>query len=202
MKLHLSGGEPLIQDSIFYRLSLLEHHFEDVGITTNGTMIKKRIDEIDKLSRRVNFNISLDTISVKVFNDITKKDMLKEVIEGIDLILKNGLNCKINTVVLKKTIKEIQDILKFAKDRDIIVKFLDLISDDKNEITSTKEIYCLLSAMFNIEKTTVTEGDTDYICNGSKVRLQNRLYGEFCNNCNKFPCGEGYFCIRVFGNGV
>jgi len=181
---------------------LLEHHFEDVGITTNGTMIKKRIDEIDKLSRRVNFNISLDTISVKVFNDITKKDMLKEVIEGIDLILKNGLNCKINTVVLKKTIKEIQDILKFAKDRDIIVKFLDLISDDKNEITSTKEIYCLLSAMFNIEKTTVTEGDTDYICNGSKVRLQNRLYGEFCNNCNKFPCGEGYFCIRVFGNGV
>lgn len=46
VRLQLTGGEPLLRDDVVRFVDVGRRHFEDVGITTNGTLLERRWGEL------------------------------------------------------------------------------------------------------------------------------------------------------------
>ncbi|MBE5959185.1 MAG: GTP 3',8-cyclase MoaA [Lachnospiraceae bacterium] len=137
-RIRLTGGEPLIRKNICKLIRDIKNTegIERVSITTNGTMLKYSIDELVKAGLD-DINISLDTLSRDVFNELTGEDKLEDVLEGIELAIKYNLKPKINCVPIKEwNEKEISDIAGMAKDKNIDVRFIELMP------TSCGKNYC------------------------------------------------------------
>jgi GTP 3',8-cyclase len=97
-----TGGEPLLRKEL---PEMIAHAraagVEDVAITTNATLLKRRLNELVGAGlQRV--NISLDAVDEAVFKRATGGGSSKPVWEGIDELLARGLHpVKLNAVVLR-----------------------------------------------------------------------------------------------------
>lgn len=132
VKLHWTGGEPLVKKDLYkyvkYAKSL---GYIEQAITTNGYLLEEQATKIiDAGISRV--NISLDTMNKEKFKEITGRDGLEKVLKGIYKILeKSACQIKINMVVMKDNIEEVNDFISFAneinnkyKSKRIIVRLL------------------------------------------------------------------------------
>ena len=114
-KLRLTGGEALMRLDLYRLVEMLSHidGIDEVSLTTNGTQLARHAEEL-KTAGLSRVNISLDTLKPDRFKRITGSDRLKEVLEGIEVAKKAGLNpVKINMVVLKDVNDD--EILDFAR---------------------------------------------------------------------------------------
>ncbi len=99
-KVKFTGGEPLLFKDLKNLLYKIKHIADlDLFITTNGTLIKKRIRDLSpNLLNKI--SVSLDTLSPDVYKFITGKNLLDEVIAGLNILKKNGYNVEIDCVLL------------------------------------------------------------------------------------------------------
>ena len=101
-KVRLTGGEPLARSGLSKLIQMLAQidAIDDISLTTNGTLLGRYAAELKSAGlRRV--NVSLDTLKPEKFEFITRRDMLSDVLAGIDVARSVGLNpVKINTVVM------------------------------------------------------------------------------------------------------
>ncbi len=113
-KLRLTGGEPLVRDSLPDLIQMLAkiENVDDISLTTNGVLLSKYAATLKKAGlKRV--NISLDSLQPDRFQQITRRDRLKEVLSGIEAAKEAGLNpVKINMVVMRGINDD--EILQFA----------------------------------------------------------------------------------------
>lgn len=74
---------------------------EVIAMTTNGLVLTKQLVALQKAGLDV-LNISLDTLKINKFEQITRRKGWERVMMGIDLALQLGFNpVKINCVVMK-----------------------------------------------------------------------------------------------------
>ena len=102
-KVRITGGEPLVRLGVYDFLEQLTkiNGLEDISLTTNGVLLPDHLDRI-KAAGVKRLNISLDSISGATFRDITGRNDLQKVWQGIELALQKGFDpVKINMVVLK-----------------------------------------------------------------------------------------------------
>ncbi|MHC1588981.1 MAG: GTP 3',8-cyclase MoaA [Methermicoccaceae archaeon] len=130
-RLKLTGGEPLMRDDLPEILSELPP-FEDVSLTTNGTLLSQRAAELKEAGlHRV--NVSLDTLDARTYAQITQKGVLKRVISGIEEAMACGLvPLKLNTVMLKgvnDSTESIEEMMEFTRSLggDAILQLIELI---------------------------------------------------------------------------
>jgi len=73
---------------------------DDIALTTNGTLLTRYATELKEAGlQRV--NVSLDTLKPDKFEFITRRNLFRDVIEGIEVAKSVGLNpVKINVVVM------------------------------------------------------------------------------------------------------
>src|SRR6184192_3176974 len=102
-KVRLTGGEPLMRRDLsrLVRMLCAIPGLRDVGITTNGILLADHAQELyDAGLRRI--NISLDTLSPGRFRQLTRRDGLEKVIEGIFAAKRAGFRpIKINAVSIR-----------------------------------------------------------------------------------------------------
>ncbi len=128
-KVRLTGGEPLVRKNIGELLRMLaKMSFPDgVYITTNATLLREKLDEIVKAGI-AGINISLDTLRPETFCKLTGTDLLEEVIAAVDVAYKTGIRIKLNCVPIEGiNDDELIDIAGYAKDRNIDVRFIELM---------------------------------------------------------------------------
>jgi GTP 3',8-cyclase len=107
--------------------------------------------------RRV--NISLDTLRRDRFVELTRRDELDHVLEGIDAAVEAGLRpVKLNTVMMRGVNDdEIVDLAAFGRDRGVSVRFIEwmpLDADERwrsNAVVSQAEIVAAIGAVFPID---------------------------------------------------
>ncbi len=127
-KLRLTGGEALMRLDLSRLVEMLVHTdgIDEVSLTTNGTQLARHAEEL-KTAGLSRVNVSLDTLKPDRFKRITGSDRLKEVLEGIEVAKKAGLNpVKINMVVLRDVNDD--EVLDFARktlDDDWHVRFIE-----------------------------------------------------------------------------
>lgn len=129
-KVRLTGGEPLLRKDLPYLISELSQikTIDDLSLTTNGTLLSNYASELKKSGLR-RINISLDTLHPDRFLQITGEDKLEQVLQGIELAKKIGLEpVKINMVVMKGiNDDEVLDFARLSRDEGWHIRFIELM---------------------------------------------------------------------------
>lgn len=204
-KIKISGGEPLVRKDCFELLKSLINlpNIKDVSLTTNGMLVKKYIKGL-KNSGLKKMNISMDTLDAQKFRRITKTGKLIDVLNGIDAAIEEGFFVKLNVVMMKGiNDDEILKFAKFAQEKQIIVRFIELMPMTDNRLLnrifymSCEEIKNKLKILGSLRPI-----DTEVFGNGParyyKIEEVSAIVGfisplscKFCLHCNRLRLTSG-----------
>lgn len=210
-KVRVTGGEPLVRrDAIPFlqKLCALEG-IEEVGISTNGTLLSKPDPEGDgnaTMAERLvaagvrTCNVSLDSLNRDTYAKNTGRDFLPRVLEGLDAALLAGFDSvKLNAVLMKNQNEhELPQLVDFAHEKGLLLRFIELMPVSTREMLhddnflATGTARKLLEAHYG-----ALTADSEFRTNGpaSYFRIPQRdqrigFIGamtnlHFCESCNK-----------------
>jgi cyclic pyranopterin phosphate synthase len=199
-KIRVTGGEPLVRRglvSFIGQLTALPQKPE-ITLTTNGILLAEHAKALKSagLSR---VNVSLDTLHPERFKELTRREGLERVLEGIDAAEKVGLlPIKINVVPFADfNADEIVDFARLTLERPWDVRFIEFmpISSDLDYAAKDglpmKEIQARLLALGDLEILPRQQNSSGpahmYRLPGAKGRigLIPSVSGHFCADCNR-----------------
>ena len=129
-KLRITGGEPLLRKnlpSLVAELASLPG-LDDLALTTNGTELPRLARDLAEAGlERV--NVSLDSLDRATFARLAQRDLLPDVLAGIDAAVDAGLTpLSINCVVIRGVNDgEVVDFARFARHRGFEVRFIEFM---------------------------------------------------------------------------
>lgn len=129
----LTGGEPLVRQDIGELVDYARNLFPIVTLTTNGLLLKDRIDEVMNVNY---FTISLDGPK-EVTDSVRGKGTFDKALEGIKIARKRGKDVIINAVISKANIQNdcegIKKVVKLALNLGCRLNFSAIYKDQFNE---------------------------------------------------------------------
>jgi cyclic pyranopterin phosphate synthase len=211
-KLRITGGEPLVRKDVMELMARFSRHLgnglNELTMTTNGTLLSKYAGELSAIGVR-RINISLDTLKRDLFESISRRDSLNDVLNGIDAALAAGMKVKINTVALANINEgEIPDLIRFAHDRGADITLIETMpmgeaeTDRVEDFLSLKKVRADLSKRFRLTDIAHnTGGPARYVRveeTGGRLGFITPLTHNFCETCNRvrITCtGRLYTCL-------
>jgi len=193
-KVRLTGGEPLLRENLDKFIAMIYNHNPDVdlALTTNGYLLPQMAQKLKDAGLK-RLNISLDSLTPAIAQQIAQKDVLSQVLKGIDKALEVGLGVKINMVPLKGiNDHEIVDVLEYCKVRSIKVRFIEYMENRHANIELKgmhgKEILSKIKEKYTI-KALGREGASpsfNYILDEEyEFGLIDPHKHDFCESCNR-----------------
>lgn len=198
-KLRLTGGEPLVRHGLprlVVKLAAVPG-IEDIAITTNGLLLSDQAQALRDAGLN-RLNISLDTLDANRFREISRREGLDRVLEGIAAAQSVGFDkIKLNAVAIKGlTEPDVVPLGRFARERGLELRFIEympLDADggwDNEQVLSGDEIMGILAEEF--APLEPLDGDpsqpaTDYrFADGEgTVGFINPVTHPFCGDCNR-----------------
>ena len=193
-KVRITGGEPLLREGLDTFIGMIYNHNPavDLALTTNGYLLKQSAKKLKEAGLK-RLNISLDSLKPEVARQIAQKDVLQDVLEGIEKALDVGLKVKINMVPLKGiNDDEIVAIMDFCKARGIEVRFIEYMenamANDTIKGLLGKEILEKIKEKYTVKKLG-REGSSpsfSYLLEDDyKFGLIDPHKHDFCETCNR-----------------
>lgn len=159
----LTGGEPLLRPDIVdvvRRIALIEGDDGpvEVAMTTNGISLAQKLPAlIDAGLTRL--NISIDTIDRQKFADLTRRDRLDDVFEGIAAAAASALRpLKLNAVAMRGVNDdELADLVAFAMESGAQLRFIEQMpldaghTWDRETMVTRGEILAALSERWTLD---------------------------------------------------
>src|ERR671937_2936637 len=124
--IRLTGGEPLVRVRIEELVAMIDSIDPtlDITITTNGVLLRQKARLLKEAGlKRV--NVSLDTLNLGRFEEMSRRDAFARVMDGLDAAEEAGLApIKLNVVVMKGyNDSEVVDFAQLARERGFEVRF-------------------------------------------------------------------------------
>ncbi|MEA3434041.1 MAG: GTP 3',8-cyclase MoaA [Campylobacterota bacterium] len=193
-KIRITGGEPLLREGLDTFIKMIHDYKPDIdlALTTNAYLLPQTAQKLKDAGLK-RLNISLDSLKPEVAHQIAQKDVLDQVLKGIDKALEVGLGVKINMVPLKGiNDDEILDIIDYCKERNIKVRFIEYMENAHAskaiEGMHGREILEKVKERHTI-KALGREGASpsfNYILDdGYEFGLIDPHKHDFCENCNR-----------------
>ncbi len=209
-RIRLSGGEPLVYKNLVETIKKISSlNFRDIAITSNGIFLKDKAQELYNAGlKRV--NISLDTLNEEIYQNITGKNYLNEVKEGILKSVEVGMYpVKINMVVMNGiNDTEIMDMFEFTKKHGIVLQLIEIIESEcceDNEFNSKyhynlDEFEKKLESMAEDIKTRKDmQNRKKYLIDGGEIEIVHPIENsDFCKRCTRLritPDGKIKPCL-------
>lgn len=130
-KIRLTGGEPTTRENLDELVAMIHTYAPDVdiGLTTNGFLLPDQAEKLKKAGlNRV--NISLDSLNRETLNYIAQKDVLQQVITGVNAAIKAGLSVKLNSVILRGVNDhEIIPLFEYARTIGAQIRFIEYMEN-------------------------------------------------------------------------
>ena len=127
-RIRLTGGEPLLRKNLPDLVAGLRERtaVQDISLTTNATRLPRFAQSL-KSAGLNRINISLDSLRKDRVEQICGRDVLDQVIAGIDSALEADLSpVKINMVVMPGTNDdEVDDMFRFCRDRGLTLRMIE-----------------------------------------------------------------------------
>jgi cyclic pyranopterin phosphate synthase len=129
--IRLTGGEPTVRARLPLLVEKLAALDIDLAMTTNGATLALVAHDL-RAAGLDRINVSLDTLNRERFLDLTKRDELGNVLEGIDAALSAGFDqVKINAVLMRGiNDDEIVDFLSLGRAKNVNVRFIEFMPLD------------------------------------------------------------------------
>ena len=133
--IRLTGGEPLVRahlPELVERLALLG---VDTALTTNGATLRMHAKALAEAGLK-RINISLDSLQPERFLELTRRDELDRVLDGIEAAVDAGLKpVKINAVMMRGiNDDEIVDFAEFGRDKGLTVRFIEFMPLEAGDV--------------------------------------------------------------------
>jgi cyclic pyranopterin phosphate synthase len=198
-KLRLTGGEPLMRRELPRLVALLcdVPGIRDLGMTTNGILLADQAQVFyDAGLRRI--NISLDTLDPARFRQLTRRDGLDKVLNGILAAKRAGFDpIKINAVSIRNvTETEVVPLARFARQHRLQMRFIEYMPIGADQWERSK-VYFAHEIMEQLERDIaplVPVDDYDprapamefrYTDGGGEVGFIASVSRPFCASCNR-----------------
>ena len=129
--IRLTGGEPTVRAHLPVLVEKLAALDVDLAITTNGATLRLVADDLVAAGLR-RINVSCDSLRAERFAQITKRDELTRVLDGVQAALQAGLEpVKMNVVVMRGVNDdEIVDFAAYGRDNGVTVRFIEFMPLD------------------------------------------------------------------------
>ena len=193
-KIRITGGEPLVRKGVENFVGLISKYAPniDLAMTSNGVLLSQKA-EILKQSGLKRVNISLDTLKPEIFEKISKRNLLDEVLKGIDKAVEVGFKVKLNCVVVRGINEnEISEILNFGISKNAEVRFIEFMQNshalDAVKCIGANEILEILSRDFKISplKKDPHSPSSLFLANDKyRFGIISPHGEEFCKSCNR-----------------
>jgi len=206
--IRLTGGEPLLYHELLPLLEgLNQMKIPRIRLTTNGFLLERMAPSLAVAGLQA-INVSLDAVDEDRFFMMTKRTQVEKVLRGIDTALAQGINVKINAVIMKGINEDqVLPLLDFAFERNIILRFLEVMAMGhlhtraEQYIFSQHEILELISREYTFEKMSRKEGSTSnywQTTSGHRFGIIANESEPFCHDCNRLRLdsnGQIYGCL-------
>ncbi len=210
-EIRLTGGEPLLRRDLPVLVRMLSglEGLRDLAMTTNGARLPELAGELARAGlRRV--TISLDSLDPERFRRITQKDVLPEVLEGVEAARRAGFaEVKLNCVVMRGiNDDEIPDLLDFALEWGLEPRFIEYMDVggatrwDGAEVFPKEEILARITKRFGPPRPLEGRGSAPAqryrLPNGAVFGLIASTTAPFCRGCDRSRLsadGHWFHCL-------
>jgi GTP 3',8-cyclase len=197
----LTGGEPTVRAHLPVLVGKLaalrteDGRPLDIALTTNGATLRSVAADLWAAGlRRV--NVSLDTLRHDRFVELTRRDELDRVLDGIEAAKDAGLGpVKVNAVVMRGVNDdEVLDLAEFGRDRGVTMRFIEWMPLDADQhwesgaVVSQEEILGIVSAVHPVEPLVRGNQPAErfaYIDGRGEVGVIPSVTRPFCGSCDR-----------------
>lgn len=215
-KVRLTGGEPFVRRDFVNFLEMLSYNdlLKDINITTNGALISKHIERLEKISKIKNINLSIDSLQSEKFHRITRRDVFDKVYETLEILDKSSLNLKLNVVIQSGiNTDEINDFVRLTKEKNIAVRFIEEMPFNGKGQRETQENWSFRKILNEIKSEfEVAEMLSEKSSTSRNYKIENHIgtvgiipafTRTICNDCNRIRItSTGTFKNCLFDDGV
>ncbi len=207
--IRLTGGEPTIRARMTLLVEKLAVLGTDLAMTTNATTLRLLAPELKRAGLK-RLNVSLDSLKADRFFEMTRRDELAKVLDGIDAALEAGFDpIKINCVVMKGTNDdEIVDFATWARELGVVMRFIEFMPLDADNawtnetVMSKAEIIERINAVYPltpVQRTSAPASDYTYDDGRGRIGVIASVTESFCDSCDRIRLGaEGGFRNCLF----
>ena len=208
--IRLTGGEPTIRANIVTLVEKLAALGVDLAMTTNGATLRRLAGDLRAAGLR-RINISLDTLDRGRFQEITRRDELDHVLDGIRAAKEAGFDpVKINAVIERDVNDdEIVALARFGRDEGVEVRFIEFMPLDaadewqRSRVVGQDEIVATIAAEWPIEQVPARgAAPADrwrYLDTGGLVGVIPTVTKPFCGDCDRVRLtADGQFRTCLF----
>jgi cyclic pyranopterin phosphate synthase len=195
----LTGGEPLVRSQLEVLVGMIaaEFPFIDLSLTTNGHRLAEKAAAL-KAGGLGRVNVSLDSLQPERFHQMTRRDALPRVLDGIDAAASAGLApLKINAVMVRGiNDDEAIDFAALARERDFHVRFIEYMPLDAghgwtvHQVVPSEELKERINAVYPLRR--ADEGRPEPAVRylfadgaGGSVGFIASVTEPFCGSCNR-----------------
>jgi cyclic pyranopterin phosphate synthase len=213
--IRLTGGEPTVRAHLpvlVAKLAALSGPDGpvDLAMTTNASTLRHAAVGLRKAGlRRV--NISLDSLDRRKFHEMTRRDELDRVLDGIQAAKEAGFEpVKINAVIERSVNDdEIVDLATYGREQDLEVRFIEFMpldADghwDNEQVVGQDEIVATIDAVYPLEQLPARgAAPADrfrYLDGAGTIGVIPTVTKPFCGDCDRVRLtAEGKFRTCLF----
>ena len=212
-KVRVTGGEPLVRRDLpvlIARLAAIPG-IEDLALTTNGVLLAELAGPLYAAGLR-RLNVHIDTLDRERFHQITRRDDLPRVLDGLDAAKRAGFTkIKLNAVAVKNLVEEdIVPLARFARENGFEVRYIEFMPLDAKNLWDRSKVLLaddILATLSREISPLVAVPDPDprapaseyaYADGGGAVGIIASVSKPFCLNCNRIRLtadGKLRYCL-------
>jgi GTP 3',8-cyclase len=195
----LTGGEPLVRRELWRlveKLSVLED-VHDLSLTTNGYLLARQVEDLVRAGlRRV--NVSLDALAPDRFFQLTRRDSLRQVLEGLEAAQAHPQlrPIKVNVVALKDfTEDEVIRFAEFARSEPYVIRFIEFMPLDadrawsRDRVLANEDVRAMIDAVYPLEPVGRERHGTSrrwrFADGRGEIGFISPVTEPFCGDCNR-----------------
>jgi cyclic pyranopterin phosphate synthase len=195
----LTGGEPLVRRDLWRlveQLSAIED-VRDLSLTTNGYLLTRQVDDLVRAGLR-RINVSLDSLAPDRFFQLTRRDSLAQVLEGLEAAQRHEelRPIKVNVVALRDfTEDEVLRFAEFARRHPYEVRFIEFMPLDadhawtRDRVLPNAEIVAMIDAVYPLEPVGRERHGTArryrFADGNGSMGFISPVSEPFCGDCNR-----------------
>jgi GTP 3',8-cyclase len=199
-EVRLTGGEPLVRRDLPALVRMLSRipGVEDLSLTTNGILLRRLAGPLVEAGLR-RINVSLDSLDHVRFAEITRRDALEQVLEGLEEAERYPelRPIKVNCVAIKDfTEQEVPALAELARRKPYVVRFIEFMPLDADrawsadQVLTGGEIRALIEERFGplVElpaKASSTARRFRFADGEGELGFVNPVSEPFCSSCDR-----------------
>jgi cyclic pyranopterin phosphate synthase len=193
----LTGGEPLVRRDFPRLASMLAPLVDDLAVTTNGFLLDRDAEQL--VEAGINrFNVSIDSLQRDRFFEMTRRDALPRVLNGLQALARfpEAHPIKVNAVALRNfTEQEVIPFADFARQHPYEVRFIEFMpldadrAWDMDKVLPGQEIRRQIDAVYPLEQEPREPSATARVYRfqdgQGRIGFINPVSEPFCGDCDR-----------------